>query len=240
MCVRAELRPPAELGVHTTCLGCVPLWKSPLTRYVAPAGSPGCAAASWTCFFRESLCSEEPNRPEGVAPSALLDSTTPSGFITSSSVPSGFGFADFNFETEAELEWPQSLRRAMATSLVLESRLHRGLQPGLQRQVQTLLSRRAVQPRNVSRASPQDAGHTGALRRDPGAIGMHIRRGDACETLKVSRQLARPRPETRQSPPASPLPPPASRLTNLSPPTRLHAYPPVSTHLEGYRARGAH
>eukprot|EP00966_Prymnesium_polylepis_P273952 6328645-Prymnesium_polylepis.1 len=65
----------------------------------------------------------------------------------------------------------------MLEALALEARLHSGLQPHTKQKVAALLRQRRVQlvgggaARNASEGTPGEA------------LGMHVRRGDACETL---------------------------------------------------------
>ena len=74
-------------------------------------------------------------------------------------------------DTAPELSWPLSLRRAMQVALALEARLSR-LQPSLEAEVRELLERRVRHPPAAAAAAAPTP-----------TIGMHIRRGDACETM---------------------------------------------------------
>ena len=114
----------------------------------------------FVCFFKPSLCDEQPN--------PMLRSNR--------NARDGVPRRTF----DAELAWPQSLRRAMQLALALEVRLEH-LHPDVEGTVQRLLGHVMRMDRSgatynwtASRPRPATLGPS---------IGMHVRRGDACETL---------------------------------------------------------
>lgn len=114
---------------------------------------------SWACFFTTSLCSAETVK-------AVNQSAATRGGLLELQ-PSALG---------TELQWPGALIRAMHVALALEARLELGLQPATRRVVNRLLQAPHVHNRLHNRGAEPARAH-GAI------IGMHVRRGDACETF---------------------------------------------------------
>ena len=124
------------------------------TPWLYARGVRGCHG-SWTCFFTPSLCAS------GGKGSPLNQSVVP---------------GELELKAKAmgtELQWPGALIRAMHVALALEARLEYGLQPATRLSVERLIHARRVRNRA---AGPSPL--RGAI------IGMHVRRGDACETFE--------------------------------------------------------
>ena len=68
--------------------------------------------------------------------------------------------------------WPQSAMRGMSLALALEARILTGLKPWVEERVHTILQSAA----SLTEVLPQQSS----------SIGMHVRRGDACETYNIS------------------------------------------------------
>ena len=122
-------------------------------------------SGGFLCFFRPSLCGEQHVwRADGVDPEEMRHLVS-------------------HHPTDVELSWPLSLRRAMRRALALEAWLEH-LQPHVETLVQQLLARVVHMDRHGARSSV-DARRSARRPRAaaPGrSIGMHVRRGDACET----------------------------------------------------------
>ena len=129
---------------------------SPGATWSFALGATGCPHANFTCFFRPTLC-------EGTSPAATAALASTHGVA--------WGRRGRPEDTVPELSWPLTLRRAMHVALALEARLSR-LQPSLEAEVSGLLDRRVRHP----------SADVVAAAAAPTTIGMHIRRGDACET----------------------------------------------------------
>ena len=140
------------------------------------AGAPGCPHANCSCFFLPTLC-------EGTATLASSHGVAWGRRGHRDAAEEGTGYRVQGHHDAAEeerdtpeLSWPLSLRRAMHVALALEARLPR-LQPSLEAEVRALLDKRVRHP-------PADAAPAAAAAAPPPTtIGMHIRRGDACETM---------------------------------------------------------
>ncbi|KAL1510594.1 hypothetical protein AB1Y20_006895 [Prymnesium parvum] len=125
------------------------------TPFLFAHHSPGCASSSFTCYFLPSLCNESAPAPRRRRrPELAMD---------------------------RELSWPSALRRTAHIAIALERRVN-SLQPGSEAQVRGLLLR-CVRMDPAGRVFRGAARHTAARAPWRQAIGMHVRRGDACETF---------------------------------------------------------
>ncbi|KAL3932257.1 MAG: hypothetical protein SGPRY_000777 [Prymnesium sp.] len=131
--------------------------------FIFALGVEGCSTGLFSCFFRPSLC-----RPHHNSSSESLGSTR---------LPT----LEATFNTE--LSWPSVLKRTMLVAISMYQRLHL-LQPRVEVKVSQLLSQCNTMDQQ-GRISVMGERHIAS----PGgtqAMAMHVRRGDACETLAIS------------------------------------------------------
>lgn len=135
------------------------------TPWMYARGVRGCHG-SWVCFFTTSICPAETVHPLNQS---------------SATTRGGGGLLELQpLDLGTELQWPGTLIRAMHVALALEARLELGLQPSTRRAVDQLLQAPHVHnrlPNRLSNRGAEPARARGLI------IGMHVRRGDACETF---------------------------------------------------------
>ena len=114
----------------------------------------------FSCFFQSTLC-----KPHGRRVPFSASRCDQCGKL-----PRAGQF--LRYEWSRFEPWPQSAVRGMYLALALEARIFTGLQPWVEERVQSIVQ---------SAASLTDV-----LSQQSSSIGMHVRRGDACETYNVS------------------------------------------------------
>ena len=119
---------------------------------------------TFTCFFRPTLCEV----------SAKAGPSTEPHCDDCGGLPRGGRLPRYDWGRFEP--WPQSVVRGMYYALALEARILTGLQPWAEERVEAILRSATSLTERTMGVSPQ-------LTR---SIGMHVRRGDACETYNIS------------------------------------------------------